>query len=270
MKTLSLSCLVGLLFFLLSVPVGAVNNVGVEVVHDYAALNAAHIADPCPTLNWSFNIGNGYWEHLNHSGANSFYYARQDCWEADMRDVTQGGLDLPLYDNLDIGFIVTHGNNWGDSIRLAYNCRNDNWVSDSTRWKFNNTTNWIVMYACDTLPHGHEANTCHRFFYGLHQVLGAYAHLYDGWTTEECGRDFADDLNDGDTMTAAWLDACADWYCSQHPEAVAAERATSLVNGHVQWNTTVMNQDHYLGHGFTTARIPHDQIAFYTMRWLNP
>jgi hypothetical protein len=38
-------------------------------------------------------------------------------------------------------------------------------------------------------------------------ALGSQDKLYDGVTTNECGEDFADNLQDGDSIKWAWLTA---------------------------------------------------------------
>ena len=63
----------------------------------------------------------------------------------------------------------------------------------------------------ETLTSGDRApvssTLCNTFRGGLRMALGSQDKLYDGVTTNECGEDFADNLQDGDSIKWAWLTA---------------------------------------------------------------
>jgi len=244
-------------------------DVGVEGVKSFSNHNAA-LGEHLGTLSYTFNICNGVWNKLNSGTSLNFYFGRTDCWEVDLRDVAQGGLDSSLADNVDLFFLCTHGNNTGDRIYLAYDAAQTDWHSDSRRWKLGDRDlEWLALYACRTLPFPAIWDTCIRFFYGLHMVLGSHDSLYDSWTTEECGRDFAQNLRDGDLVSDAWLDGISDWWCDQNALVASAERYETYRSGDFDWPRTVMERDHYHGRGTVCGDIPNSQIYWFSYRWID-
>jgi hypothetical protein len=130
---------------------------------------------------------------------------------------------------------------------------------------------WLAIYGCDTVarPGGVDIsnetflNAYNPLFFGLHILLGAYDSMYDGWTVEEVGRDFADNLLDGDTIKYSWIDGVSDWAVDNHPAVISAERSDTWNGGSPDYSATTMAIDHYHGRGAVSADIPHDQIAWY-------
>jgi len=245
-------------------------QVGVEGVKRFPNYNAAH-ADDLSTLPYTFNICNGVWDELSTGHARDFYWAYTDCWEKDIRAASEGGLDSSFADNVDLFFLATHGNNWGDSVRVFYDSTQEWWISDSTKWRLGNgDLEWIAFYSCDTLPFGEIWDTCIQFFYGLHEVLGAYDTLWYGITTDEVGEDFAENLKDGWRVYTAWLYGLEDWWCDQHPLVACAEQEETWDGGDIDWPNTRIERDHYHGHGTVVSDLPHDQIYYFSYYWLEP
>ena len=243
--------------------------VGAEGVRYFGNHNAQSTCGGLNELCHTFDICDGFYSTLAGSSG-SFHYHRTSCWERDLRDVGQGGLDSSYADKADIFLLVTHGNNNGSAITLAYDCANGGWHSDSTKWKLGDQNlEWLALYACRTIPFSSLANTCSRFFYGLHMVLGSHDSLYDSCTTDECGEDFAQNLLDGDLISDAWLDGIDDWWCDQNAAVAAAERYETYRGGNYDWPNTTMHRDHYWGHGYTCADIPHNQVYWFSYRWIN-
>jgi len=235
-------------------------EVGVEGVKYFSHHNSA-LGESLHTLSYTFNITNGVWNRLNGGTARDFYFSRADCWEVDLRDSAQGGVDSSFADNVDLFFLCTHGNNTGDSIYLAYDAQQTEWHSNSTRWKLGDgDLEWLALYACRTLPVSSVDRTCNHFFYGLHMVLGSHDSLWDSWTTEECGRDFAQNLKDGDRVADAWLDGLSDWWCDQNALVASAERADTWGG---DLTRTTMARDHWHGRGEVCSDIPHSQVYWY-------
>jgi len=244
-------------------------SIGVEGVKYFSNHNAA-LGEDLDTLSYTFNLCNGVWNKLNTGDSRNFYFGRTDCWEQDLRDVGQGGLDSSYGDNVDLFFLCTHGNNSGSSVILAYDTAQQWWHSDTTKWKLGDRNlEWLALYACRTLPFSAIWDTCSRFFYGLHMVLGSHDSLWDCWTTEECGRDFAQNLKDGDRVSDAWLDGLSDWWCDQNALVASAERFGTYRGGDFDWPNTTMDRDHYHGRGYVCSDIPHSQIYWFGYSWID-
>lgn len=109
---------------------------------------------------------------------------------------------------------------WDDSVRARSNT--DNWRlgDESIRLSI------MANYACETLTAGDSSGEMidrwrNTFRGGLRMALGSHDKLYDGPTTNECGEDFADNLQDGDSIKWAWFDGNGDWYCDQDVKVLA-------------------------------------------------
>ena len=243
-------------------------DIGVEGVKYFSNHNAA-LGEHLATLSYTFTICNGVWDKLNTGDPHNFYWGRTDCWEKDLRDVAQGGLDVYCADNVDLFFLATHGNNTGDSIYLAYDTPQEWWHSDSRKWKLGDSDlEWLALYACRTLPFSAIGSTSWPIFHGLHMILGSHDSLWYGPTTDEVGRDFAQNLKDGDRVSDAWLDGLSDWWADQNALVLAAERYETYRGGSIDWNNTTMNRDHYHGRGYTCPDIPNSAVYYFTYSWI--
>lgn len=244
-------------------------DIGVEAVKYFSHFNDT-LDRSLNTLYYSFDVSDGLWEGLNTGEAHNFYFTRGNCWEKDLREVGQGGWDHLYGDNVDLFFIITHGGNWDDSLRVTYDIDRDGWHSDSRQWQLGNgDLEWLALYACSTLPFGVIETSCTPFFYGLHMVLGAHDKMWLGPSTAECGEDFAQNLKDGDTVCDAWLDGVSDWFFDQNPIVVSGERYETYRGGAVDWPNLVLSRDHYPGRGTTCLDIPHSRVYHFVYRWVD-
>jgi Family of unknown function (DUF6345) len=83
---------------------------------------------------------------------------------------------------------------------------------------------WIMAYSCKTVDRNNVPGIW-NIFAGMHIYCGAWEDMWDGWTTDECGEDVADNLTDGDTVSESWIDGVSDWYFDNHPITVCVGNA---------------------------------------------
>ena len=251
---------------------------GVEGIRYFDQLRANNPGIKANDLTYTYNITNGVYNKLTGAGyPNNFYWAGSDAWELDLHKAEDGGLDESMADDVDLFFINTHGRNDSGIISLGYNSNMNKWIGNSQDWKLGDNWDleWLVIYGCDTIarPNGIDIDDATFLsaydprFFRLHEILGAYDSMWDGWTTEEVGRDFADNLLDGDTIKYSWVDGVSDWYVDNHPAVISAERPETWHGGDPDYSSTTIENDHYHGRGVVTADIPHDQIGWYRIVW---
>jgi hypothetical protein len=221
-------------------------------------------------LTYVFNICNGLDNKLRESGhTRTFYWANDSCWEIDLRDASSGGggIDDQWADNVDLFFLLTHGNHDGNDAMLAYDIRINEWIGHSSTWKLGNNTQleWLLIYGCKTVNLNNPLGHWDRF-QRLHELCGAYDDMWDSPSTDEVGEDIGDNLTDGDTVADAWIDGVSDWLLDNHPIVIAAERRDTYNNGNFVWSETTLNNDHFWGHGNTVSDIyPTDK---YWLSWM--
>jgi hypothetical protein len=128
------------------------------------------------------------------------------------------------------------------------------------------------MYACQTIYKNDFSSQGYsrynNIFHGLHLILGAWGSFWDGWTTEECGEDFADNLIDGWSLRSAWFDGTSDWWCDQEAAVLSAERSDTYNGGDPIWSQTTMYSDHYHGKGTVKADISHENLYWIGLSWV--
>jgi len=161
-----------------------------------------------------------YW---NLHGARTFYSSCDGCAGIGADTVSL------LYTNTHGGAINSNDARlamWDQNIRARSNT--DNWrLGDESR-----ALSIFANYACATLTSADSSsNLANRwtntFRGGLRMALGSHDKLYDGVTTNECGEDFADNLQDGDSIKWAWFDGNGDWYCDQDVKVLASGTSES-------------------------------------------
>jgi hypothetical protein len=155
---------------------------------------------------------------------------------------------------------------------LAYDSKKDKWLADSKEWRLRDRDiEWMAVYGCKTINKNDFRNKGWSFyqniFHRLHLFLGAYDYMWDGWTTEEVGRDFADNLIDGDTVKAAWMDGVSDWWVDNHPAVISAEKKSTLKNGKPDWPNTTMQKDKYHGRGGAQSDIDRSKLHWLGLMW---
>jgi hypothetical protein len=251
---------------------------GVEGIRYFDQFRANNPGSSVADLTYTYNVTNGVYNKLRDAGyPNNFYWAGGDAWELDLHKEEDGGLDSSMADDVDLFFIETHGRNDSGIISLVYNSNMNSWRANSNDWKLGDNWDleWLAIYGCDTVarPGGVDItdeafiNAYYPRFSRLHLLLGAYDSMYDGWTVEEVGRDFADNLLDGDTVRYSWVDGVSDWWVDNHPAVISAETSDTWNGGSPNYSATTMENDHYHGRGTVTEDIPHDQISWFRIIW---
>jgi hypothetical protein len=240
---------------------------GVEGIRYFNNARAAGVSTAAD-LTYTFNICNGFDEVLrDHGHTRAFYWANEDCYELDLRDVGMGGLDDDWSDDVDLFFISTHGGNDAGISRLLYNAPQDNWRTYASQWRLgNDNIEWLMMYACTTVNLDHVVALWDAFR-GMHQICGAWDSMWDGWTTDECGEDVAQNLVDGYTVADAWIDGVSDWWVDNHPVVVSAETMATYNGGNFNWPQTTLYRDHLWGHGSTVADITPAVKGWLSWSW---
>jgi Family of unknown function (DUF6345) len=244
---------------------------GIEGIRYFGGLRDSGVfskddAKTISDLTYVFNICNGLDEALRDGGhTRSFYWANDDCWEIDLRSSSQGGIDSTYADEVDLFFILTHGNNVNGSSILGYNVKINEWIGNAATWQLGDTYNleWLLIYGCKTVDLNNVWGLG-NVFQRLHQICGAYDNMYDGITTDECGEDVGDNLTDGDTVAEAWIDGVSDWYVDNHPIVVSCEVEATYRGGNFDWPQTTLNRDHLWGEGTTVS----DALPYWlSWRW---
>lgn len=243
---------------------------GVEGIRNFSNLRASGAVTKADDLTYTFNICNGFDDALRSAGHNRvFYWAQTDCFEADLRDLSRGGIDNDWSDNVDLFFINTHGGFWDGRGHLAYDTPVDNWLGDQIDYRLGDNWNleWLLVYGCDTVNRDDPPSHLWDAFQRLHAYCGAYNLMWDGPTTDECGEDVGDNLTGGATVAEAWIDGVSDWAVDNHPMVVCAETDATYNGGNFDWPNTTMNRDHLWGHGTTTADIGAGQKRWLSWWW---
>lgn len=155
-----------------------------------------------------------YW---NLHGARSAYSTCDDC-----ADFGADSVSL-LYTN-------THGSalNMNDARLVMWN-QNVRALTNTDNWRLGNESRMLSImanYACETLAAADSSGQMidrwrNTFRGGLRMALGSHDKLWDSITTDECGEDFADYLQGGDTIKWAWFDGNGDWWEDQDVKVLA-------------------------------------------------
>lgn len=242
---------------------GSVGVEGIRYFNDFNA-NVPGLKKKAVNFTYVYNVTNGVWG-LHKGLVDDFYFTQDNCWEKDLRSQSSGGLDNVYADDVDLFFLFTHGNHSGSTMYLAYDTNQDDWLGYSSDWHLGDRDlEWLALYACKTIDLSGYANQCYPFMHRLHMVLGAHGNLYDSWTTEEVGRDFRDNLKDGDTMRYAWFDGMSDWWHNQETAVVSAEDGQLL-----DWSNSPAKKDHWWGYGSVTPDISHNNVTWIGIHWRN-
>ena len=244
---------------------------GIEGIRHFSHLRASGEVTKADDLTYVFNNCNGLDGKLRGAGhSRSFYWAETDCWESDLRDVTLGGGDVSWADDVDLFFICTHGGFWDGRGHLAYDVAIDKWLGDQNDYRLGDNWNleWLLVYGCDTVNRDDPLHLWNAF-QRLHLYCGAWAEMWDGITTDECGEDVGDNLVHGHTVASSWIDGVSDWWYDNHPIVVAVEVEATWRGGggNIDWANTTLNRDHLWGHGLTVADIAASDRYWISWRW---
>lgn len=244
---------------------------GVEGIRNFNNLRAAMGEEIATDLPYTYNITNGVYDTLRNAGyANRFYWTQDDVWELDLQSAHLNGLDASMADDVDLYFLSTHGRNDDGVISLGYNSEDDDWIGHSTDWRLGDRDiEWLAIYSCDTVNIDDFGNQGYRryndIFYGLHLLLGSYEKMYTGSANAHRGRNFAENLLDGDTVKSAWMDGVS---YNNHPAVLSAERDSTWNGGSVDWPNTTMELDKYHGRGGAVSDIDHNSLYWIGVQWL--
>lgn len=221
-------------------------------------------------LAYTFNRANGFNTKLEGAGhKREFYWAEQDCWETDIRDSDMGGDDVNEVDKVDIFWIETHGgHDDGGHAVMLFDVPRDDWLASSDTWQLgeNWAAEWVMAYSCDTAALG-SITGLWNIFGGLHLYCGAWANMYDGITTDECGEDVGGDLVSGHPVAEAWIAGVSDWFVDNHPVVVGPGDAATWNNGNIRWDLSAHDRDHLHGHGTVSPDLAPAQQACLLWRW---
>ena len=222
-------------------------------------------------LSYSYNITNRFYEVMTGAGVNCpFYFVGGDVWETDIKDTSLRGDDVTYADSVDLWFFTGHsyiGLDDGDGAQIVLNTNINNWSSPSKQWKVGDNWNceWIALYTCESLRFRDTAwENYANIFQRLHIMLGSWEHSKDGADFANCGRAFAENLVDGDTVQVAWFDGIG---VDNGPAALSAETADTWHDGAPDYGATTMNNDHFWGHGNVMPDIRADKIGWLLYRW---
>jgi hypothetical protein len=151
-----------------------------------------------------------------------------------------GSLAAGGVDAVDLFYMSTHGG--VDNVRFFYALKEQNSFLCSrlsggncvagADWRYGDNSRRVKIYSqysCSTLALDDFSWTRWNqpFKGGLYLATGSQDKVYDGYTTDETGEDYADDLQDGKSVKWAWFDGNGDWYHDQDV-AIYASSAGSL------------------------------------------
>lgn len=242
---------------------------GVEGMRIFAVYRANNPGSKTSDMTYTYNVTNGLDEALREGGhRRGFYWAGNDVWEKDMRDVDVGGLDNVYADNVDLFFIITHGGHFDGVTQLVYNTKVDDWRSYQTEWYFGDTNEmeWAMIYGCKTIDRNNPIHLW-QVFQGLHIFCGSSGSMYDSITTDEVGEDIGENLTDGQTISYSWIDGVSDWAVDNNPMLVSAERFETYNEGNYDWPNTTLNRDHFWRGGYVSPDIPVNDRFWLAYRW---
>lgn len=163
-----------------------------------------------PTLSHSWDRCSGLIDQMNATVPELFYWNLHGA-----KPFFEGALDQVWTEAADFVFLNTHGGAF--STTAAYAMWNSNVNAFTTSMALGNEsrgTSIFSSYACQTLADDGKIPTrwASTLGGGLRMVTGSFDTVYDSWTTDDVGEDYAEDLQDGDTIAEAWKDGASDWY----------------------------------------------------------
>lgn len=156
--------------------------------------------------------------------------------------------DLKSADNVDLLFILTHGGAWSTTSTLCM--WNKHTRAFTSEMRLGDSAigggglSILATYACNTLKSSDNLlwTRLGPMFSGrLRIALGSHDKLYSGTYTNECGEDFAEDIQSGMTLKSAWKSALSDWWEDQDVAVVATGSSTS----HCHWRKDTMKWQNY-------------------------
>ncbi|MGE0825410.1 MAG: DUF6345 domain-containing protein [Candidatus Binatia bacterium] len=182
------------------------------------------------TLPYMYDRCSGFNNELDDTDTKLFYYnltGTGSGFTSNDGSVNAGGVDA-----VDLFYVSTHGGAQGDPINATLTLWGIGQNARSGDWRFGDNADGVRIfsqYACETL--WIDNNSYNRwdqvFKGGMQLATGSHDKVYDGWTTDETGEDYADDLQSGKSVKWAWFDGNSDWWSDQDV-AIYASSSGSL------------------------------------------
>jgi hypothetical protein len=167
------------------------------------------------TMDYQYNRCEGFNSRLDDNNTKLFYLNLRFGSGFTTNDglSSSGGVDT-----VDIFYVATHGSVSDTDATLAL--KPVDTFTSSLTWRFGNNSNQVAIfsqYACFTLKIDGKgwARWVNAFKGGLYLATGSHNFLYDGWTTDDTGEDYADNLTHGKTVKWAWFDGNYDHHADQ-------------------------------------------------------
>lgn len=172
------------------------------------------------TLDYVWARCSGFNDELDDTDTKVYYYnlhGAKPWWE---NTSDQSGMET-----VNLLYASTHGGGW--STASVWAMWDQNQFATSTSMRLGDEATGLSIfatYSCETLKFS-DGKLWTRmgpiFRGGLRYATGSQDKVYDGLTTDETGEDFADNLQDGDTIKYAWKDGNSDWWTDQDVTVMA-------------------------------------------------
>jgi len=169
-------------------------------------------------------------------GVATFNWGDDYAWDEDFEQQGAGfwnpaGTDDIYADNVDIVFYSGHGSSIGPHFGVSSHDSGE--VHHDELRLGDKDAEWAVFDACFVLSEGGKYyNNCWDIFQGLHFILGFHTVTHDSASR---GENFADYLNDGETVRNAWIKACQDTEGSSTEWAYLRADSSGTTTYNEQW-----------------------------------
>lgn len=197
----------------------AVARFGTECQADYQNNWRTELSHSWKRCSW-FN------DELDDTDTKIFYFDLHGA-----KPFFETGSDQLELDNVHLVYVNTHGGGWSD--KSVWTMWNENTRAESTSMRLGDEatgTHIFSTYACETLKYDDNKMWTRMgsiFRGGLKYATGSHDKVYDSLTTDEVGEDYADALQDGDTIRYAWKDSNSDWNTDQDITVMATGNSAS-------------------------------------------
>lgn len=194
------------------------------------------------TLHYAWETCNGFNGAMDDFANKEYYYnlrGAQDYWEIPN--------DQNRLERVDLAFSNTHG---GTNSSQAFWTMWDSGVfaTSPNMWLGNESKGLSIWatYSCETLKD--DGNLWARWDTvmagGLRIVVGSHDTVWSAYTTDEVGRDFAENLESGMSIRNSWRYGLEDWYHDQDAAVMSTGTDSSDCNGRLT-NMDWDNFDNY-------------------------
>ncbi len=178
------------------------------------------------TLDKAHDLCGRFINELDDTDASIFYYTL-----VDQKSFLEEPKDQYTTDNVSLLFILTHGKDY--PTFSAWAMWNFYTFAVSNNMRLGDESfglSILASWAC--LTHKHNDNlllTRWRKIFrgGLRITVGSHDKIYTGTTTDECGKEFADNLQDGDKIKDAWHDALREPFSDNDGTVIATGETLS-------------------------------------------